>query len=124
MISRGGFNTGRKLNRWFLAEQESEEIMKIDLWKRLGVILSALWLLGAGYYALLVFFFAEDASGSQRLQIRLYCALNYIVFGLAPVLGFILLIKRRHETLSFSALTVLASLAAIPIVLILLYLVL
>ena len=98
--------------------------MKTDLWKRLGVILSALWLLGAGYYALLVFLFAEEASGSQRLQIRLYCALNYIVFVLAPVLGFILLMKRRDEPLNYSALTVLASLAAIPIVLILLYLVL
>jgi hypothetical protein len=98
--------------------------MKIDLWKRLGIVLSALWLLVAGYFALLVFFFAEDASGSQRLQIRLYCALNYIVFGLAPVLGFILLMKRLYEPLGFSALTVLASLAAIPIVLILLYLVL
>jgi len=98
--------------------------MKTDLWKRLGVILSALWLLGAGYYALLVFLFAGEASGSQRLQIRLYCALSYIVFGLAPVLGFILLMKRLYEPLSFSALTVLASLAAIPIVLILLYLVL
>ena len=98
--------------------------MKTDLWKRLGVILSALWLIATGYYALLVFIFAEEASGSQRLQIRLYCALNYIVFGLAPVLGFILLMKWRHETLNFSALTVLASLAAIPIVLILLYLVL
>jgi hypothetical protein len=96
--------------------------MKTGLWKILGVILSALWLLGAGYYALLVFLFAEEASRPERLQIRLYCALNYIVFGLAPVLGFILVMKRRYEPLSFSALTVLASLAAIPIVLILLYL--
>jgi hypothetical protein len=124
VISRGGFNTGRKLNRWFLAEQECEETMKIDLWKRPGVILSALWLLGAGYFLLLCFFLAEDASGSQLLQIRSQFALTYVVFGLAPVLGFILLMKRRHETLSFSALTVLASLTAIPIVLILLYLVL
>jgi len=124
VISRGGFNTGRKLNRWFLAEQESEVIMKIDLWKRLGVILSALWLFVAGYFLLLGFFLAEDASGSQLLQIRSQFALTYVVFGLAPVLGFILLMKRRHETLSFSALTVLSSLAAIPIVLILLYLVL
>ncbi len=94
--------------------------MKIDLWKGLGVILSALWLFVAGYFLLLGFFFAEDAP----MQIRLYCALYYVVFGLAPVLGFILLMKRRDEPLGFSALTVLASLAAIPIVLILLYLVL
>jgi hypothetical protein len=99
-------------------------MMKTELWKRLGIILSALWLLVAGYFALLFFFFAEEASGSQRLQIRLYCLLIYSVFGLAPVLGFILLMKRRYEPLGFSALTVLASLAAIPIVLILLYLVL
>jgi uncharacterized membrane protein SirB2 len=98
--------------------------MKIDLWKGLGVILSALWLFVAGYFLLLGFFFAEDAPRSQWLQIRLYCALYYVVFGLAPVLGFILLMKRRYEPLGFSALTVLASLAAIPIVLILLYLVL
>jgi hypothetical protein len=98
--------------------------MKTDLWKRLGIILSALWLFAAGYYALLGFFFAEDASRPQWLQIRLYYALNYMVFGLAPVLGFILLMKRRDEPLSYSALTVLASLAAVPIVLILLYLVL
>ena len=98
--------------------------MKTELWKRLGIILSALWLLVTGYFLLLGFFFAEDASGSQRLQIRLYCLLTYSVFGLAPVLGFILLMKRRYEPLGFSALTVLASLAAIPIVLILLYLVL
>jgi hypothetical protein len=98
--------------------------MKTSLWKRLGVILSALWLLAAGYYALLGFFFAEDASRSQWPQIRFYFALNYIVFGLAPVLGFILLMNRRDEPLSYSALTVLASLGSIPIVLILLYLVL
>jgi len=98
--------------------------MKTELWKRLGIILSALWLFVTGYFLLLGFFFAEDASGSQRLQIRLYCLLTYSVFGLAPVLGFILLMKRRYEPLGFSALTVLASLAAIPIVLILLYLVL
>jgi hypothetical protein len=92
--------------------------MKTDLWKGLGIVLSALWLLVAGYFALLGFFFAEEAS------IRLYCLLTYSVFGLAPVLGFILLMKRRYEPLGFSALTVLASIAAIPIVLILLYLVL
>jgi len=99
-------------------------MLKTDLWKILGVILSALWLFAAGYYALLGFFFAEDASRSQWPQIRFYYALNYIVFGLAPVLGFILLMKRCDQLLGFSALTVLASLAAIPIVLILLYLVL
>jgi len=98
--------------------------MKTDFWKILGVILSALWLLVAGDFLLLGFFFAEEASGSQWLQIRLYCLLTYSVFGLARVLGFILLMKRRDEPLGFSALTVLASLAAIPIVLILLYLVL
>jgi hypothetical protein len=98
--------------------------MKTDLWKRLGIVLSVLWLLVAGYFALLAFFFAEEASSPQRLQIRLYCLLTYSVFALAPVLGFILLMKRRYEPLGFSALTVLASLAAIPIVLILLYLVL
>jgi hypothetical protein len=121
VISCGGFYTGRKLNRWFLAERESGEIMKTDLWKRLGVILSTLWLFAAGYYAPLGFFFTEDASRSQWPQIRLYYALNYIVFGLVPVLGFILLMKRRDEPLSYSALTVLASLSAISIVLILLY---
>jgi uncharacterized membrane protein SirB2 len=99
-------------------------MMKTDLWKILGVILSALWLLVAGYFLLLGFFFAEEASRSEWLQIRLYCLLTYSVLGLAPVLGFILLMKRRDEPLGFSALTVLASLAAIPIVLILLYLVL
>jgi hypothetical protein len=98
--------------------------MKTDLWKILGVILSALWLSVAGYFLLLGFFFAEAAARSQWLQIRSQFALTYVVFGLAPVLGFILLMKRRYEPLGFSALTVLASLAAIPIVLILLYLVL
>lgn len=98
--------------------------MKTDFWKILGVTLSALWLLVAGYFLLLGFFFAEDAPSSQWLKIRLYCALYYVVFGLAPVLGFILLMKRSDEPLGFSALTVLASIAAIPIVLILLYLVL
>jgi len=98
--------------------------MKTDYWKMLGVILSALWLLVAGYFLLLVFFFAEDAPESEWLRIRLYCLLTYSMFGLAPVLGFILLMKWRYEPLGFSALTVLASLAAIPIVLILLYLVL
>ena len=95
--------------------------MKTGLWKILGVILSALWLFVAGYFALLGFFFVEDAPRPQWLQLRLYIALYYIVFGLAPVLGFILLLKWRHEPLSLSALTVLASLVAIPIVLILLY---
>ena len=98
--------------------------MKTDLWKILGVILSALWLLVTGYFLLLGFFFAEDAPGSQWLKIRSQFVLTYVVFGLAPVLGFILLMNRRDEPLSYSALTVLASLAAIPIVLILLYLVL
>lgn len=99
-------------------------MMKTGLWKILGVILSALWLFVAGYFLLLGFFFAEDAARSQWLQIRSQFVLTYVVFGLAPVLGFILLMKRLHEPLGFSALTVLASLAAIPIVLILLYLVL
>jgi hypothetical protein len=99
-------------------------MMKTDFWKILGVSLSALWLLVAGYFLLLFFFFAEEAPRSQCLQIRLYCLLTYSVFALAPVLGFILLMKRRYEPLGFSALTVLASIAAIPIVLILLYLVL
>jgi uncharacterized membrane protein SirB2 len=124
VISCGGFYAGRKPDRWLLAELESGEMIKTDLWKILGVILSALWLLVAGYFLLLVFFFAEDAPRSEWLRIRLYCLLTYSVFGLAPVLGFILLMKRRYEPLGFSALTVLASLAAIPIVLILLYLVL
>jgi len=96
--------------------------MKTELWKRLGIILSSLWLLVSGYFALLLFFFAEDAPRSQWLQIRIHCVLNYIVFGLGPVLGFILLMRRRHEPLSYAALTVLAFLAAGPIVLFLLYL--
>jgi hypothetical protein len=109
---------------WLLAEQVSGEMMKTDLWKILGVILSALWILVAGYSALLGFFFAEDAPRSKWLQIRLYFALSYIVFGLVPVLGLILLMKRCDEPLSYTTLTVLASVAAIPIVLALLYLVL
>jgi hypothetical protein len=71
VISCGGFYTGRKLNRWLLAGQESGEIMKTDLWKGLGIILSALWLLVSGWYMLLGFFFAEDAPESKWLQIRL-----------------------------------------------------
>jgi len=97
--------------------------MKTNLGKILGIVLSALWLFVAGYLALLGFFFAEDAPRSQWLQIRLYCVRNYIVFGVGPVLCFILL-KRRYEPLSYTALIVLASLAAFPLLLFLLYLVL
>jgi hypothetical protein len=36
--------------------------------KKLGIILSALWLFFTGYIAMLGFFFAEDAPRSQWLK--------------------------------------------------------
>ncbi len=92
--------------------------MKTELWKRLGVILSALWILIVGYFVVMFSFFAENAPRSAWLQILSDFGFFYVVFGLGPVLGFILLMNRLDDPLSKTALTVLASLAAIPIILV------
>ncbi len=94
--------------------------MITDAWKRVGISLSALWLLATGYFAGLAFGFSGEAPSSERLQIQLSIVLAYIVCGIGPVLGFILLMKRRDEPIGYAALTVLAFCAASPIVTILL----
>ena len=92
------------------------------MWKTLGIILSVLWLLATGGYLGLVFVFSGEAPGLQKLGILLSHVLAYIVFGLGPVLGFILLMKRYDDPIGYAALTVLAMCTASPIVVIPLYL--
>ena len=95
--------------------------MNNDLWKIFGVLSSVLWLLAVGFYATLAFFFALDAPESQQPRLQLASVFEYIVFGLGPVCGFILLMKKRYEPIGFSGLVVLATCAAIPLALFLLH---
>ena len=92
-----------------------------DVWKRIGVVLSALWLLVAGYFEGLVICFYSEAPRSVYLWTQSLSMLAYVVFGLGPVLAFILLIKKRYEPIGYRALTVLALFAVSPIFWVLMY---
>jgi hypothetical protein len=81
----------------------------------LGIILSGLWLLVAGYFECFVICFYGEVSRSVYLWTQSLSMLAYIVFGLGPVLAFILLMKKRYEPIGYRALTVLALFAAGPI---------
>jgi len=93
-----------------------------DMWKRIGIILSALWLLVAGCFECYVICFYGEVSRSAYLWTQSLSMLAYIVFGLGPVMAFILLIKKRCEPIGYRALTVLALFAASPLWLILYFL--
>ena len=86
-----------------------------DVWKRIGIILSALWLLVAGFFEGLAICFYGEMPRSEYLWTQSLYMLAYIVFGLGPVLAFVLLIKKRYEPIGYRALTVLALFAASPI---------
>src|SRR4029453_13645210 len=83
-----------------------------DVWKRIGIILSALWLIVAGCFECVVIYFVnwlyEDRPLSEYLWTLSLSMLAYIVFGLGPFLAFILLMKKRNETICYRGLTVLA----------------
>src|SRR5262245_49461518 len=95
-----------------------------NVWKRIGIILSGLWLLVAGYFECFVICFYSEVPRSVYLWTQSLSMLAYIVFGLGPVLAFILLIKQRYEPIGDRALTVFALIAAIPIFLVFMYLLL
>ena len=89
-----------------------------DVWKRIGIILSALWLLVAGFFegfVICVYGLMFGSPRSEDLWTLSLSLLAYIVFGLGPVLAFVLLIKKRYEPIGYRALTVLALFAASPI---------
>jgi cytochrome b561 len=96
--------------------------MKYGFLKTLGVILSFLWLAVMGQFALLGFFFAEEAPRDQWIELRLGYILLYIILGIGPVSGFILLMKKLHQPISQVALTVIGVVGATPIILSLAYL--
>jgi hypothetical protein len=96
--------------------------VKGELLKTLGVILSLLWLVVVGYMALLGFFFAEDAPEHDWMKLRLGFILLYIVLGIAPVSGFVALMKKLHQPISPIALTVIGVIGAIPIIIFVAYL--
>jgi hypothetical protein len=110
----------RKFNSVHLVDQMRRKTMVNDVWKRIGIILSALWLLVAGFFEGIAICFSGWMSGSECLWTQSLYVLAYIVFGLGPVLAFILLIKKRYEPIGYRALTVLALFAASPIFLVLL----
>jgi hypothetical protein len=92
-----------------------------EVWKRIGIILSALWLLVAAYFECLAICFYGEMSRSEFLWTQSLYMLAYIVFGLGAVMAFILLMKNRYEPIGYRALTVLALIAASPIFLVLMY---
>lgn len=96
--------------------------MKGEFLKTLGVILSFLWLAVMGQIALLGLFFAEDASESQWMELRLGYILLYIVLGIAPVSGFVVLMKKLHQPISQVTLTVIGVFGAMPIIIFAAYL--
>jgi len=84
-----------------------------DVWKRIGLILSALWLIVAGCFECVVIYFVNEffyasTFRSEYLWTLSLSILAYIVFGLGPFLAFILLMKKRNETIGYRGLTVLA----------------
>src|SRR5262249_38781405 len=99
----------------YLVDQMRRKTMVNGVWKRIGIILSALWLLVAGFFEGLEICFIGQMSSSECLWTKSRYLLTYIVFGLEPVLAFILLIKKRYEPIGYKALTVLARCAASPI---------
>jgi predicted membrane metal-binding protein len=86
-----------------------------DVWKRIGIILSALRLLVAGYCQVCVLFYSEGVPRSEYLWTQSLALLAYILFGIGPVLAFILLMKKRYGPIGYRALTVLALFAASPL---------
>jgi hypothetical protein len=104
-----------KFNSLHLVDQMRRKTMVNDVWKRIGIILSALWLLVAGCFEGVVICFYGEASRAEYLWTQSLYGLAYIVFGLGPVLAFILLIKKRYEPIGYRALTVLTLFAASPI---------
>lgn len=94
--------------------------MKTELLKRLGVILSAVWLLIVGYFVVQLSFFAEGAPKSERQHILSDVGFTYFLVGLLPLLGFIFVRKIFDDPLSKTTLIFLALLAVIPMLLFLL----
>src|SRR5262245_53990545 len=70
-------------------------IMKTQVLKSMGIILSALWLPVSGYFAFIIFLFA--GTGSSGTQVRFLSILGYLVLGLGPIFGFIFTMKRHKE---------------------------
>jgi hypothetical protein len=107
--------------------------MNKNAWKELGYICSLLWLLAAGAIAILFWLLAELAKGNLGPSPAGYWAIEmfgyvlvedwrpwigpgYIMFGVGPVIGYALLMKRLGHALNPSRLIGLGISAAIPFV--------
>jgi hypothetical protein len=107
--------------------------MNKNAWKELGYICSLLWLLAAGAIAILFWLLAELAKGNLGPSPAGYWAIEmcgyvlvedwrpwigpgYIMFGVVPVIGYALLMKRLGHALNLSRLIGLGISAAIPFV--------
>lgn len=86
-----------------------------DVWKRIGIILSVLWMQVAGYFQACMLFYSEGVPRSEYLWTQSLALIAYIVFGLGPVLAFILLMKKRYGPIGSRAWTVLALFSASPL---------
>ena len=76
--------------------------MNLNAWKRFGVICSGLWLIVSGFFTALAVLFTQLAPdpGYVRLKNDLPEIIScYVLFGLAPVIGFAVLMKRQGHPL-------------------------
>jgi hypothetical protein len=110
--------------------------MTKNKWKDFGIICSAVWLVAAGLIAIVCWFFAELAmrnlSPSPEVHwaievfgyvlgedIRSWIFPGYILFGVGPVISFVLLMKKLGHPIEGSRLIALGLWGAFPFVLLL-----
>jgi hypothetical protein len=119
--------------RYCLIGSRSGNIMNKNAWKELGFICSLLWILAVESIASLYWLFAEIAKGNLGPSPAGYWAIEvfgyvlvedcrpwigpgYILFGVGPVIGYALLMKKLGHPLERSSLIGLGIWAAIPCV--------
>ena len=89
-------------------------------WKTAGVICSSLWLFAAGCFSCIYWICAQLAKGNpyphsaKGVDTTPDIIFNYMLFGVGPVIGFTLLMKKLDQPLEPSAIAALVICGALP----------
>lgn len=90
--------------------------------RTIGFIALVVWLAVAGVCAAVEIIWVEDRlDGAELFTARLSYVLYYLGFGLGPVLGFVIWMKKRGDPIGWPVLIVLMLIAAGPIALFLFF---
>lgn len=94
--------------------------MNKNTWKKAGVVCSSLWLFAAGCLSSLYWVCAQLAKGNpypnpaKGIETTPDIIFNYILFGVGPVIGFTLLMKKLDQPLERAAIITLVICGAFP----------